>query len=90
MRIPVPVPKHLWEKVTSAVSSHPAVLVWRVFLVVGFIILIGAVLAATGGGGVIGIFVLFVLTSIISYVLRDDILAIWRDLWNANWGEVEV
>lgn len=91
MKIPLyGVPKSLWELVTGQFSAGPGLILWRAFLLAAAVIGSGSVISLTGGGGVVVIVMWFALTTVLSYALRDDILAIWSDLWNAEWGEAEI
>jgi hypothetical protein len=91
VRIPlIGVPKHLWKMFTGLFSASPGLILWRVFLLIALTLGTAYLIAVTGGGGVTAIVLAFALTTLLSHFLRDDILAIWRDLWNARWGEVKV
>jgi len=91
VKIPlIGVPKHAWEMLKETVSVSPILLVWRIALISTLIILSYLAIALTGGSGLVAIILGFAITSILSYTLRDDILAIWTDLWNARWGEVRI
>lgn len=91
MRIPlIGVPKHAWKMFTGLFSASAGLILWRIFLLAALTIGTAYAFAVTGGSGLTAIILGFAITSILSYTLRDDILAIWRDLWNARWGEVKV
>lgn len=91
MKIPLyGVPRHLWEMVTGLFNASGPLVLWRVFLLITAVLASYYVYALTGGTGLTVIILGFAITSILSYTLRDDILAIWRDLWNAQWAEAEV
>lgn len=90
MKVPVPIPRHLWKRIMNVTWPGTGIFLWRAFLTLAFVIGVAGLIAATGGAGLVGIAVLFLATSAMSHFLRDDILAVWRDLWNARWGEVEI
>lgn len=91
VRIPlIGVPKHAWKKFTSLFDASAALIVWRIALLIGVTWLTVFAWVATGGGGLAALILGFAITSILSYALRDDVVAVWADLWNARWGEVEV
>lgn len=90
-RIPlIGVPKHLWDTITGSYDASPGLLLWRVFLVAGFFVTITWLIIATGGGAVMGILIFFIVTSFLSAIFRDDVVAIWADLWHFRWGEVKI
>lgn len=91
MRIPlIGVPRHLWRMVTGLFSASPGLILWRVFIILGFTLGTWFLFATTGGSAFLGVILGFTITTLLSHILRDDILAVWRDLWNARWGEVSV
>lgn len=84
------VPKHLWRMLASLTDAGAGLILWRVLLVAVFT---GGlfIIAASGSIGAVGAIILgFIITTLLSKLLADDILAIWRNLWNAQWAEVEV
>lgn len=84
------VSKHAWKMFTGLFSAGAKLILWRLFLLIAVTTGTAYLFALTGGSGLAAIVLGFAITSILSYTLRDDILAIWRDLWNANWAEVKV
>lgn len=83
------IPKRIWKMTTGMFSASAGIILWRVALLVflGFALTI----AAYGSIGTVGAIILgFIITTILSKILADDILAVWRNLWNAEWAEVEV
>lgn len=91
MKIPlIGIPRHLWRGVVGLSSESPGLILWRVFLILSLTFVTWVGFALTGGSAFLGIIAAFFITTLLSYTIRDDILAVWRDLWNARWGEVEV
>lgn len=91
MKIPLfGVPKHAWKMFTSLFSASPGLILWRLFIIAALTFGTWFVLAISGGSAFFGIILGFIITTLLSHLLRDDILAVWRDLWNARWGEVKV
>lgn len=84
------IPRHAWRMVRDNVSASPGLVLWRVLLLAGLTYLTVVAWAATGGSGLAAVVLGFAVTSILSFALRDDILAVWRDLWNGRWAEVDV
>jgi hypothetical protein len=84
------IPKHLWRMLTNLTDAGAGLILWRVMLVA--VAAFGLfIIAATGSIGTVGAIILgFIITTLLSKILADDILAIWRNLWNAEWAEVEV
>lgn len=91
MKIPLlGVPKHLWDIVSPTFDASAGILLWRVGLVLGFLFTMTWVFYATGGTAIVGILIFFIVTSFLSALFHDDLLKIWENLWNAEWGEVEL
>lgn len=84
------IPRHAWDKLTDLFSASAALILWRLFLLIGVTVLTVVLWGATGGSGLAAVVLGFAITSLLSYALRDDILAVWKDLWNARWATVEV
>lgn len=84
------IPKRAWAMLTGLFSAPAWLILWRLIVLVGFLAAMVMAFAATGGSGVMAIFVAFVFTTLLSQLLADDALAIWRNLWNAEWGEVTI
>lgn len=90
MKIPlIGVPRHLWRMIKGLFSASAGLILWRL-LVLGALTFVLLVAASAGLGTVGAIILGFVITTVLSQILRDDLLAVWRDLWNARWGEVKV
>lgn len=84
------VPKRAWALITGWTDASAGLILWRLFVLAA---ITGALLvaAASGSIGTVGAIILgFVLTTLLSKLLADDVLAIWRNVWNAEWAEVEV
>lgn len=84
------IPRYLWKKLTAVSNASAGLILWRALLLIILSYLTVVLWSATGGSGLAAVVLGFAITSIMSYALRDDILAVWRDLWNARWAEVEV
>lgn len=84
------IPRYLWNRMVELSDASAGLILWRIFLLITLTYFTVVLWSATGGSGLAAVVIGFAITSILSYALRDDILAVWRDLWNARWAEVEV
>lgn len=83
------IPRRAWRLFAGMFSASAGLILWRLALLVAVLALI--VIAAAASIGTVGAIILgFIITTLLSKLLADDILAVWRNLWNAEWGEVEV
>lgn len=91
MKIPlIGVPKHLWDTFEGGFDASAGLILWRVALVVGFFAAMAGLIAYTGGGAIIGIVIFITVSTFVSALFTDDIMTIWTNLWNAEWGEAEI
>jgi hypothetical protein len=83
------IPKRMWKLFAGMFSASAGLILWRLMLLITVAFLL--TIAAYGSIGTVGAIVLgFIITTILSQIFADDLLAVWRNLWNAQWAEVEV
>ncbi len=83
VRIPTLFPDSAWETFWEMLRGPVLILLYRTLLLVGFVMV---VLVAVAGGGIIGLVATIVAFSVLAPLLRDSV----RDIWNADFAEVEL